>query len=168
MYLHFGKHSDQIFCLLSSVLEDGDSSWLWETRPWAETDLPLRQDAVQRRTAHCWVCNCHTGKCMCVCVWVFQCWHQEGVLHPYSFSALSCYMRCLLSLTLLFLTVFGPNFFLLNHMKSSLYPSGDCVTKIVGIFTGGVRKLEGNTGIVTRSVCSVPFTFRITLVLSCL
>lgn len=68
MYLHFGKHSDQMFCLLSSVLEDGDSSWLWETRPWAETDLPLRQDAVQRRTAHCWVCHCHTGKCMCVCV----------------------------------------------------------------------------------------------------
>lgn len=62
---HFGKQSDQMFSLiLLTVLEVGGSSWLWQTRPWAETDLPLRQDPVQRRTAHCWVCHSHTGKCV--------------------------------------------------------------------------------------------------------
>lgn len=52
------------FILLNSVVEVRSSSWLRQTRPRTETDLPLRQDTVQCCTAYCWVCHSYTGKCV--------------------------------------------------------------------------------------------------------
>lgn len=142
-------------CFSSSVLEIRDSSWLWETRPGAETDLSLCQDAVQRSTAHRWVCHSHTGKCLCVHVFSTDTRRECCFLVFFLPSLMSCAVSLLLPPLDSFLSfIFGSNFFILNHMKCSVYPSGDCVSKSVGaILTGKTRKSEGNT----RSVWSGNF-----------
>lgn len=61
-----------------SSLEIRSATRLWQTRPRAETDLPLRSDIVQCCSTDCWMCHCHAGECL----WDDISYLKDSVLFP--------------------------------------------------------------------------------------